>query len=79
MYVREHTERNTQMRLVDAVKILTICGLSTGCVVQRQSYAPDGRVAYTWNCSGRAMGWDNCLQAAGNICKTGGYDVIDRA
>ena len=49
-----------------------------GCATVNESYAPDGRKAYTLNCSGSARGWDKCLKAAGEICKDAGYDVIDR-
>lgn len=49
------------------------------CATVHDSYAPDGRPAYTLNCSGLARGWDKCFEAAGNLCKTAGFDVIDRS
>lgn len=51
----------------------------SACATVHQSYAPDGRAAYTLNCSGLARGWDKCFEAAGNLCKTAGFDVIDRS
>jgi len=50
-----------------------------GCATVHQKYAPDGRKAYTLNCSGLARGWDKCLSAAGEICSSSGYDILDRS
>jgi hypothetical protein len=54
------------------------CLVAGGCATERHSYAPDGRKAYSLNCSGLARGWDKCFSAAGNICGKSGYDVLDR-
>jgi hypothetical protein len=53
--------------------------LVAACATVHESYAPDGRKAYTLNCSGTARGWDKCYSAAGNICSAAGYDVLDRS
>lgn len=58
--------------------IVVILGLA-GCATVHKSYAPDGSRAYTLNCSGLARGWDKCFEAAGNLCGTAGYSVIDRS
>lgn len=50
-----------------------------GCASVKESYAPDGRKAYNLNCSGTARGWDKCFAAAGEICGSKGYDVLDRS
>lgn len=50
-----------------------------GCATVKETYAPDGRKAYTLNCSGLARGWDKCFSAAGEICKSAGYDILDRS
>lgn len=52
--------------------------LLAGCATVRESYGPDGRKAYSLNCSGTARGWDKCFAAAGEICGAAGYDVLDR-
>jgi hypothetical protein len=57
------------------VIVLSVCG----CATVKSTYAPDGRKAYTLNCSGLARGWDKCFSAAGDICGPSGYDVIDRS
>lgn len=48
-----------------------------GCVTVHESYAPDGRRAYTLNCT--AKYWDDCLSRAGEICGSAGYDVFQRS
>jgi hypothetical protein len=50
-----------------------------GCATVHQTYAPDGRKAYTLNCSGLARGWDKCMSAAGELCASAGYDILDRS
>lgn len=60
------------------VLLLSMASL-TGCATVHESYAPDGRKAYTLNCSGLARGWDKCFSAAGDLCKSAGYDILDRS
>jgi len=50
-----------------------------GCATVHDTYAPDGRKAYTLNCSGFARGWDKCFEAAGNLCGAAGYNVVHRS
>ena len=56
---------------------LTIASIS-GCATVKESYSADGRKAYTLNCSGTARGWDKCYAAAGELCQTKGYEILDR-
>lgn len=58
---------------------LMVVAAISGCATVHESYSSDGRKAYTLNCSGLARGWDKCLQAAGDLCKSTGYDVLDRS
>ena len=51
----------------------------SGCATVHDTYAPDGKKAYTLNCSGLARGWDKCFEAAGNLCGAAGYNVVDRS
>jgi hypothetical protein len=53
--------------------------LVAGCATVHQTYAPDGRNAYSLNCSGTARGWDKCMSAAGELCAAAGYDILDRS
>jgi hypothetical protein len=48
----------------------------TACASASQTYAPDGRPAYTLNCSGLARTWGACYEKAGNLCGPSGYDVL---
>lgn len=52
--------------------------LLSSCATVKETYAPDGRKAYTLNCSGTARGWDKCYSAAGELCKDAGYEILDR-
>ena len=50
----------------------------SGCATVRETHAPDGRKAYALNCSGLTRGWDKCQKAAGDICGSAGYDILDQ-
>src|ERR1700740_1229778 len=72
--------RRPSMRPSSIIAIcLTAALWVAGCATVHESYAPDGRKAYTLNCSGAARGWDKCYSAAGSVCGTAGYDVLDRS
>lgn len=58
--------------------VLLSSALLSSCATIRETYAPDGRKAYSLNCSGTARGWDKCFNAAGEACKGAGYDILDR-
>ena len=58
---------------------LLITGLLlAGCTTVHESYAPDGRVAYTINCS-EPLKWDRCYVEAGKLCGASGYDILDKS
>lgn len=61
--------------------LITLCAsaLISSCATVKETYAPDGRKAYSLNCSGTARGWDKCYSAAGGLCKDAGYDILDRS
>jgi hypothetical protein len=56
-----------------------VTALVSACATVKETYSPDGRKAFTLNCSGAARGWDKCYAAAGEICKEAGYDILDRS
>lgn len=64
------------MKKIILVSLLLVLG---GCATVKETYSPDGRKAYTLNCSGTARGWDKCYAAAGELCKDSGYDILDRS
>ena len=65
------------MIVMRVIQILAIGVLVvSGCATVRETSAPDGRKAYTLNCSGLTRGWDKCQKAAGDICGSAGYDIL---
>jgi hypothetical protein len=56
--------------------VLFLCAALTACASSSLTYAPDGRPAYTLNCSGLARTWGTCYKKAGNRCGSDGYDVL---
>lgn len=58
---------------------LTLCTALVACATVSNTYAPDGKKAYTLNCSGLSRGWDKCQKAAGDICGEAGYKVLDKS
>ena len=57
----------------------TFFSLMTGCAVVDKTYGPDGRQAFTLNCSGPMMTWADCQKKAGELCGSRGYDTLDRS
>lgn len=61
-------------------KIMVTAGLvllaGSGCATSRQTFGPDGRQAFSLNCSGLALSWGACYEKAGSICGARGYDVV---
>lgn len=48
----------------------------SGCTTSRTTYGPDGREAFSLNCSGIALTWGSCYEKAGSICGSNGYTVV---
>ena len=59
-------------------KTIIIIGIIvlSGCASSSKTYAPDGREAFSLNCSGTARNWGMCYKKAGEICKEQGYDTV---
>ena len=53
--------------------------LLAGCATSAKTFAPDGKAAYTINCSGSALNWGMCYQKAGDLCGVRGYTVLDKS
>jgi len=58
--------------------LLTI-GFLVSCASSSKTYSPDGREAYSLNCSGTARNWGMCYEKAGEICMSRGYDVVEKS
>ncbi|MEW6099101.1 MAG: hypothetical protein AB1666_07935 [Pseudomonadota bacterium] len=61
------------------ILVLSVAVALGACATVRETHAPDGRKAYSLNCSGTARGWDKCYSAAGELCKSAGYDILSRS
>lgn len=68
------------MKSVNSMKILSFIAIFflSACVTVETTYAPDGREAHVINCSGEVSGWHQCYKAAGDLCGTSGYELLDR-
>lgn len=62
------------------IKRYTITGMSiiilSACASSTPTFAPDGREAFSLNCSGTLRDWGMCHEKAGEICGSKGYDVL---
>lgn len=64
------------MRLL--LSALFLVALS-GCANSTKTYGPDGKAAYSLNCSGSARSWGHCEEKAGQICGAQGYTIVSRS
>lgn len=58
------------------IGVVGIAVVLVGCASASKTYGPDGREAYSINCSGTARNWGMCMEKAGNLCGTKGYNII---
>ena len=49
-----------------------------GCATHREIYFADGTKGYSVNCSGGEMNFSHCLEKAGEICNTRGYNILNQ-
>lgn len=56
-----------------------LCLLLASCASVSKTYTASGEQAYSLNCSGTARGWDKCFKAAGDLCGSRGYTILDRS
>jgi hypothetical protein len=54
------------------------CLLLSSCATVTKTYGPNGKQAYSLNCSGTARSWDTCFKSAGDICGASGYTVLNQ-
>ncbi len=57
---------------------LTSIALLAGCVSFKEIYLADGSKGYNVNCSGSGMNYSHCLEKAGEICSTRGYQILNQ-
>lgn len=56
------------------MRAIAICLLLAGCTTEKTVYLPDGRQGHAIGCAT----WSDCYAKAGDICKAGGYDIVDK-
>lgn len=69
------------MNSLTATLILTFIALISlsGCAATSQhTFLPDGSSGYRVDCSGEMNNMAGCLQKAGELCGSNGYQIIDQ-
>jgi hypothetical protein len=58
-------------------QLLLIAAIAlTGCATSTKTFGPNGKEAHSINCNGAANSMGTCLEKAGEICGTSGYDIL---
>lgn len=65
-----------RIAILSSIAVVVLVG---GCASASQTYGPDGREAFSIDCSGMARTWGMCYEKAGEICGTRGYEVINQS
>lgn len=61
------------------LSVLALVLIASGCATSSKTYGPDGREAFTIDCSGLGGSWGTCLTKAGDLCGPRGYEVLTSA
>jgi uncharacterized protein YceK len=72
----KYKQKVIMMKIICVMVIGTL--VVSGCATVKETHASDGRKAYALNCSGLTRGWDKCQKAAGDLCGSAGYDILDQ-
>ena len=60
--------------------LIVIAALAlSGCAMSRETYLPHGRRGHSISCDGAMISMSQCLEKAGQICGSRGYQVFDRS
>ena len=58
-----------------AASLLVVASWLCSCTSVRRTYTAGGAPAYTLSCGGFFYDWRGCLNGAGKLCGTRGYDT----
>lgn len=58
------------------IQIIFYSSILLGCAYSRQISGPNGETLYSIDCSGYALNMGSCLEKAGKICGSAGYDIL---
>lgn len=64
------------MKLPDLIHLGCLILLTSGCATSKQISGPNGEVLHSIDCSGYYNNIGTCLEKAGKICGSRGYDII---
>lgn len=59
--------------------LLLIVAILSGCATSSKTYTADGKAGYSITCSGSALNWGMCYEKAGEICRSKGYEVLNKS
>lgn len=58
--------------------LIVVVALLQGCVTSKEVFLADGTKGYNINCGGSGMNYSNCLEKAGEVCSTRGYNLLNQ-
>lgn len=58
------------------MRLICLVVLLAGCATSRETYLPDGSVGHSIQCSGAALSWGQCIEKAGELCGSRGYETL---
>lgn len=61
------------------IGVMAFVIIVSGCATSSKTYGPDGREAFSIDCSGLGGTWGACLTKAGDLCGAKGYDLLTSA
>jgi hypothetical protein len=64
------------MKKMEITAVLAAITALSGCAAASKTYGPDGRQAFSINCSGAFLTWGECFKKAGDLCGVLGYDTL---
>lgn len=64
------------MRTIPILLILLLAATTAGCMTNTRS--SDGARTFTFDCSGRGSGWDDCNKQAAAQCGDNNFNIISQ-
>lgn len=58
------------------VSLMILCACAA---TVKQTYSPNGKEAYSIDCSGNKLSWADCETSAGTQCGEDGYKIISKS
>jgi hypothetical protein len=61
------------------ILIISIMAFVGGCATASKTFTSDGQEGYAISCSGSALNWGMCYEKAGKLCRSKGYEVLEKS